>query len=372
MKRSFLTLAAALLLVSCSSSGSSSVGGSNLMTESVKSAYNGADELMGKTFDKFIMPDTFETAPVDDAYELTVDRTEKELGSDRLKKLFSDFAGEGFDSTTFASLGNNAGYMYGRSGGSVPSSGRFDGHFFMLSNDFLYNENTSQNTEMLWSGYLGLDEDQTFSLGDKQTSASQLAALTDNKLNTFFEGCIEPFEFKTARLTVSSDGDVSVNCGLTFEGIMLQPWMTGLESDIQRGNKNGITKCFAFFGGDADLPDGEHFGYVNTRLLPNLIDKKKLDGIIPLKRAVGILNSELKNTVVYEFCDVRLLYCGTCPAMTFNPDQYYYEQVELRPMWCFFVSAADRGIDHMNCVKVDAVSGDVILDLSSIFLENTQ
>ncbi|MBR6100869.1 MAG: hypothetical protein IKP95_00400 [Ruminococcus sp.] len=379
MKKHLLCLiAGAMILASCSSSESNSdgsdtpSGGSDnsfeidLTATEARQAYKGAELLMGQAFEQFIMPDTFEIPQITQLYELTVNTAAADIDRERLQKLFSDFVGEGYDPQRFIVIGSDLGYMYSGEGENAAFC-KYQGNSFLLTNFALFPD--GEGSRNIWSGFTGINSDEVIDLGELQTSVGQQAAFFDKKLNELFEGILDPFEIKAGYFDVISDGGISADCALTLEGIPLQAWETGLQmqlASIDPAKRSGSEEYFANFGVSAVLLGGEQFGLISVSSVPRLLEKRELSSVISLQRAVGILQTELDNDTAYTFSDVSLMYTGliTAPPDAANARQqeaYAAEPVTLRPMWCFFIESGND--TRRDCIKVDAVTGEVILDL---------
>ena len=380
MKKKIVSLAlSALLLVSCSSGGSlvsepvsdsesRSKYYADLTAEDVRQAYRGADALEGVYFDKFTMPEIIEVPQFDRLYELTVNTVPAEYDKERLKKLFSDLVGGSFDPNCFIPLGNTTGYVYNSAGEQSFHCDYIGGGFKFFAPD----ADRSQGTqEVVWSGYVGVNGDQLLELGDVQTSVGQQTALFDKRLGDEFEGLFDQFDVQTEYMYAFGNGSIVAHCAFAFEGIPLQWMTTGLQQRINADAleyANLTKEYYASYGINAELAGGESWGMITTSSIPRLIDKKELSSVISLKRAVGILQSELDGSSIFNFCDVRLIYTGlvtdnrniNAPSDS-QEEAFNSEPVTLVPMWCFFI---ESGGNPSDCIKVNAVNGDVIYDVS--------
>ncbi|MBR6100868.1 MAG: hypothetical protein IKP95_00395 [Ruminococcus sp.] len=368
MKKHLLCLiAGAMILASCSSSESSNAGGYDLSMVGVKQAFTGADELMGAYYEKFTLPESFGTPEITELYELTVNTADTDLGSDRVKRLFYDYLGEGAEYGSFVTVGNNTGYHLGFTDVSDPiGSCSYTGNKFRLYHTYKRID-TGETFPEHYRCLIGSGTDTDMTIIGKPTTSEQEAAYIEKYLDELFEGCFD-FGIKTQLLDAYSNGDITANCAFAYAGVPIQSFETAYSGKAGNSGK----EYYAYFNAEVGLAGNNVFWSIVTTRIPRLVDKQSIEQIISLKRAVGILQNVLDTDEVYTFSDVRLMYCGkeedhrteTSKAELKEQEEKEFDLQErvLRPMWCFFILDPDS-IYTDRCIKVNAVTGEVILDL---------
>ena len=371
MKKKIVSLAlSALLLVSCSSGNSSNAGGSNLTAESVKSAYNGADELKGKAFDKFSLPSDFNIADLENVYTIKYNTVPPQFDNEKLKELYKRYAGDTYDPNNLVSDGS-FGLMYsGKKTGDI-SGIVYDG---LISMKRIENYTGPMDEEITRQRYyVEGDRDSVITVNGQDTSIVQEAEIIDKKLNDLFQGFFDPFEIKTVFFEVESSGYITFNSAFSLDGVILQPFGTDYIKTIE-GEGREFADVF-IVGGQIDTKNEISLIFVQN--IPTILEKQRQDSLISLKRAVGILQSELPDYSNFDFTDIRLMYCGLVinPRMSSivnnaeldsqQQEVFRAEEKHLDPTWCFFLGThqIEEGFRE-RCVKVNAVTGELFIDIS--------
>ena len=369
MKRRFIFIAAAaLMLAACADSSSSGAEGgtADLSGGSPRAAYNGAEELMGKSYPGFEMPASFEIPEINEVYEITYNKIPREYEKEQATELFKRFIGEDYDKRFFHRDDAFSSFYYnGEDANANCSCGSG-----VINMGMIFDVPAGRRRTGHYN--VGTEPDTAITVGSLDTSVSQAAGFMDNELNTLLDGFLAPFEIRSQVIEVYSDGAVFANCALTLDGIPLQSWKSAYNRVVEG---QGV-EYFDCFTNGAEIVDLDRLRYLFVTDCPTVIEKKKLDQMISLKRAVGILQSELDVTDSYEFSDVRLMYCG----LVVNPrsgsvitdaeldsqqqEVFRAESRTLTPTWCFFLKF-DEEDNTDRCIKVDAVTGEVIYDIAA-------
>ncbi|MBR6100867.1 MAG: hypothetical protein IKP95_00390 [Ruminococcus sp.] len=371
MKISFLCLAVSVMaLTSCSGSDSTKNPDVDLTAVEARQAFKGAEELMGQDYGSFTMPAAFDIPQLSEVYEISYNTEFPDYDKQKLSDLFTKFGGELFDKSQLSEDGTG-GYYFGSDKLNCSYlTGMLDMSFVNEQPD---PETQAEQPEMKLLGHysVGSQFDETVTLNGIDTSVGQLAGFLDAELNQLLVGFTEPYELRAQVIEAYNTSNVFANCAYTLEGIPLQNWRSASRRLIEG---KGV-EYFDCFNVNAELQSTDKISLVYSwGGPPNILEKKKLESIIPLKRAVGILQSTLDPADLYNFKDVQLMYCGTVvnprtsdivnDAEVDSQQQAAFraETKTLRPMWCFFV---DFDSDNYNeqVIRVNAVTGEVILDL---------
>ncbi|MBR1392372.1 MAG: hypothetical protein IJ561_00890 [Ruminococcus sp.] len=369
MKKQLLSLTlAALMLTACSGSDSSTAAGADLSAVEVKNAYNGAEELMGRDYGKFSMPSSFEVPTLTNVYTIDYNTVPPKYDRDKLAKLFADFLGDKF--FEFEMKDDGMGGVY-----YIPEEGSNTGAYYGSDGIFSLSIDVDRGEDVDFENYSHYFVDNNFDmnldLNGVDTTVAQQAAFVDSEINTLFEGFFDSLELKTNALDVYSDGFMHANIAFAMDGVILQSWKGDYERIIERQGR----EFYETFMLGAEVTPDSKITMIYALNIPTVVSRQPVDRIISLKRAVGILQSDLPDNASYSFSDVRLMYCHksinprisstvTDPELDSQQQAEYNSNVRtLEPMWCFFIEKPDEYIGEM-IVKVNAITGEVDYDIA--------
>ena len=375
MKKRILSLTlAALMLVSCSGKDSSTAGGADLSAVEVKNAYNGAEALMGMDYGKFTMPSAFEVPVLTNVYTIDYITVPPKYERDQLSKLFADFLGDKYFEFDLKDDGiggvyYNAPTKEGEESNIGAAYSPLGGWLSMTAQDVVRGEDV--DFEHYSHYFVDNNFDVNLDLNGVDTTVAQQAAFIDSEINTLFEGFFDFLELKTNAIDVYSDGFMYANIAFAMDGVTLQSW----KGDYERVIEGKGREYYETFMLGAEVTPESKVTMIHAINIPTVVNRQPVDRIISLKRAVGILQSELPDNFIYRFSDVRLMYCHK----SINPrisetvtdaDLDRQQQAEynsnvrtLEPMWCFFLEKPDEYVGEM-IVKVNAITGEVDYDIA--------
>ena len=376
MKKRILSLTlAALMLVSCSGKDSSTAGGgTDLSAVEVKNAYNGAEALMGMDYGKFTMPSAFEVPVLTNVYTIDYITVPPKYERDQLSKLFADFLGDKYFEFDLKDDGiggvyYNAPAKEGEESNIGAAYSPLGGWLSMTAQDVVRGEDV--DFEHYSHYFVHNNFDVNLDLNGVDTTVAQQAAFIDSEINTLFEGFFDSLELKTNAIDVYSDGFMYANIAFAMDGVTLQSW----KGDYERVIEGKGREYYETFMLGAEVTPESKVTMIHAVNIPTVVNRQPVDRIISLKRAVGILQSELPDNFIYRFSDVRLMYCHK----SINPrisetvtdaDLDRQQQAEynssvrtLEPMWCFFLEKPDEYVGEM-IVKVNAITGEVDYDIA--------
>lgn len=376
MKKRILSLTlAALMLVSCSGKDSSTAGGgTDLSAVEVKNAYNGAEALMGMDYGKFTMPSAFEVPVLTNVYTIDYITVPPKYERDQLSKLFADFLGDKYFEFDLKDDGiggvyYNAPAKEGEESNIGAAYSPLGGWLSMTAQDVVRGEDV--DFEHYSHYFVDNNFDVNLDLNGVDTTVAQQAAFIDSEINTLFEGFFDSLELKTNAIDVYSDGFMYANIAFAMDGVTLQSW----KGDYERVIEGKGREYYETFMLGAEVTPESKVTMIHAVNIPTVVNRQPVDRIISLKRAVGILQSELPDNFIYRFSDVRLMYCHK----SINPrisetvtdaDLDRQQQAEynssvrtLEPMWCFFLEKPDEYVGEM-IVKVNAITGEVDYDIA--------
>ena len=375
MKKRILSLTlAALMLVSCSGKDSSTAGGADLSAVEVKNAYNGAESLMGMDYGKFTMPSSFEVPVLTNVYTIDYITVPPKYERDQLSKLFADFLGDKYFEFDLKDDGiggvyYNAPTKEGEESNIGAAYSPLGGWLSMTAQDVVRGEDV--DFEHYSHYFVDNNFDVNLDLNGVDTTVAQQAAFIDSEINTLFEGFFDSLALKTNAIDVYSDGFMYANIAFAMDGVTLQSW----KGDYERVIEGKGREYYETFMLGAEVTPESKVTMIHAINIPTVVNRQPVDRIISLKRAVGILQSELPDNFIYRFSDVRLMYCHK----SINPrisetvtdaDLDRQQQAEynsnvrtLEPMWCFFLEKPDEYVGEM-IVKVNAITGEVDYDIA--------
>lgn len=329
---------------------------------------------MGMDYGKFTMPSSFEVPVLTNVYTIDYITVPPKYERDQLSKLFADFLGDKYFEFDLKDDGiggvyYNAPAKEGEESNIGAAYSPLGGWLSMTAQDVVRGEDV--DFEHYSHYFVDNNFDVNLDLNGVDTTVAQQAAFIDSEINTLFEGFFDSLELKTNAIDVYSDGFMYANIAFAMDGVTLQSW----KGDYERVIEGKGREYYETFMLGAEVTPESKVTMIHAINIPTVVNRQPVDRIISLKRAVGILQSELPDNFIYRFSDVRLMYCHK----SINPrisetvtdaDLDRQQQAEynsnvrtLEPMWCFFIEKPDEYVGEM-IVKVNAITGEVDYDIA--------
>ena len=362
MKKRIVSLTlAALMLVSCSGNDSSTAGGgADLSGEPVKSAYSGAESLMGMDYGKFTMPSAFEVPVLTDVYSLNYNFPRNILDKQKAVEIIGKVMGDELDKTRLRDDGFG-GVYFDPDDDPDWLAGYADG--FLYAFKPVYDEYKESVTYSVSS-----EGDTAVTVGNAETSVGQIAGSVDALLPDLLSGAMEGFDIRAERVSLLDNGYINVLCSMNIDSVPIQY----IASSYLKLIGGEYREEYISFSLHCYLDKNLKLCGLDFYDPPTVLSKEKLDSIISLKKAVSIVRDNLGSEYdSYDISDVRLMYC----SMVRSPDVSGFSEEEsvleaervsevrtLTPTWTFFIKRTSEN-ENDACIKVNAVTGELFMDI---------
>ncbi len=373
-----LALSALILSTSCSEQDNSTDTKEIELEEGkviASQAWDGYEDLQGKSFGNvFTMPEKIEPTTVDNVYSIFAEKDEAQADKDICKEYFKKVFGDDYNEKCIVNMPEGD-YTY-----SEKSS---DNYAVFRHGPGTVSKNGAVPLSMTTSGYSfknryipTKDRDVLLDIGKEKQSVGAICDAALKYCSNIFEGHFKECELYAADLIhfYNSDTDnyaADVTIGLKYERIPLEYRFTPLDKRVSKSfYVVGTYYVPATF--DLDLYGIDDIGVLSVYWADNKLRAETLNGMIPLKETVKILERELAPNSKYKFNRVELLYCKkkTSPIYENDPiinasiDEDYGEVVDppFVPTWVFTVNTNTSDGSKLYYIKLNAVTGEITID----------
>jgi hypothetical protein len=335
----------------------------------VEQIYDGYEELQGKAYDSFKMPEAIDVSEVSELYSFTCESKSQTDFDVESKQFFKAFFGEAYDENNCDYDGEST-YSYTTDDGNAayftegtPISG-YKENCPMVSTDY--------------SEYIGRysatkDSEQVLELDGEKCTVGEVCDSLSSFIDEAFYPLYGDFEIYPLDVdyffTASSKYAVEITCGIKYKGVPLEDYFSPMFVTEER---NGYEVATSYSPSHMifDLYGKDNITFFNSRFASRNIKTTELSEIISLKSATELLQNELAQNSNYQFEEVKLMYCckSTYPIATDDEElnskmQADFADVEpapFEPTWCFFWYTDDGS---RQAVKVNAVTGEITVDV---------
>ncbi len=338
--------------------------------------YDGYEELQGKGFSGFTMPEKIEKQDISEAYTFIRSeakkrdyKAESELS---FKALFGNDYNEKFvrssehpiwyapDRMLYEYVDDKGGYA----SYSLMAFGGFIGGWeklnsFQSSQKVFSTENTSQQITL---------GNSTVTVGEVADYANEIL----HQLSPLYNVELFPMYVNETTYLETGAKAAEVVCAGKYKGIPMED--DSLFSKTEQRNGYSVMTSYNAARIKMIFDSPGHITVLNTASFPNWeFEETKLDKLISLKDAVAILDKEIAPNSHYEIEEVRLMYCCKVTGVVQTNDEDensrnradYGEQEPERfvPTWCFRWHSYTDKARLTHAIKVDAVTGEITIDI---------
>ncbi len=340
----------------------------------VSQAYDGVEELLGKDFGAFSLPENVTPENVQEAYRLSlsyrsIQEPQKDV-SQQAKQQFQNFFGNNFKEENVTTANSACGELtYTYVDPETSDEGQFNGGFLAKRGNYVEPSGDIESCEAV--EFLR-GEDKNISLQGGSAKASELAEKANDYLRSNFSEQYGELDIKSKCVYFYNQPQptAAVCCAQYFKGIPLEEYPSPLNID----NQDGTITYYFFNYIFCNFQNADSIDKLDISIaFDQIMETEKLDKIISLKQAVEILQTELAPESGYVFDDVQLLYCCKHTQKEANLDEngelpdwyedYRKEPFVFTPTWCFFFNNEYSGLTR-EAVKVDAITGEITLDVA--------
>ncbi len=369
MKKAIALLAAAVMLVSCSSQDNSGNVHETDNSEfvSIQKLFDGYDELTGMEHRTFSLPEKISLTAPENIYALEVVPREKANVESDGQKLFSSLVPEGFSSGNCRWDENNYFYTYN----DEHYTAQFTGSLLTFSSDKktageMSSENLSEHFDV------AEDSDKPIMLGIDTISVGEMCSIAEKYLNEKLGFLVPEFEIKVNDIfpyKAANENRVRIISALYCEGIPVEEYISPT-LEISNDQIKSYYNCMI----DMIMTAPDECILLNMFSIPKVSSKESKDKIIGIKEAVGLLDSSLAEYTSYSFDDIKLMYCGLLTQPVIDATNGDYEAARakteefeaipkrLEPTWCFIIDNKLSGFSR-QIIKLNALTGEITMNI---------
>ena len=372
MKLNQITILIALLIVfvSCSSvdnnrNTQSTAGGEKA---SAANMFDGYEELQGKDFENFKLPDKIEKNEFEKMYRFCSPYKQTDNDMEENRNVIKHFVGDTFDEKNLTKTNSYGAYLY-----STPDIRIMVQYGYPISVDIL-DEALFDRDMVILGEYSSSESDKTVRLKNGECTLSELFEGMQKCLEKDLIPYYPELEFSPRTVTNYKNPKglcfTKIQFNVKYNGIMIE------ELSPLFITENGPGYFINTFYYTAELvmyaAEKDSYKTLGSNFALRKIISEEVNEAISLKGAVELLRKELAPKPHYVFDSVALRYCckQTAPGAVADPEKTesiladygeiptpYYE-----PTWCFYYTAVDDPNKPREAVKVNAVTGEITID----------
>ena len=369
MKRATALLAAAVMLVSCSSQDNSGKvhEADNSEFVSIQELFDGYDELAAGKHRTFSLPEKISLTAPKNIYALEIVPREKANVESDGQKLFSSLVPKGFKSENCCWDDNNYFYTYN----DEHYSAQFTGNLLTFSSDKKNaGELSSDNLSECFD--VQKDSDKMILLGSNSVSVGEISNIAKKYLDEKISFLVPDFEIKVHDIfpyNTSNENRVRIISALHYKGIPIEEYISPT-LDVSNDQIKSYYNCRI----DMIMSAPDECILLNMSTIPKISTKESKDKVIGIKEAVGLLDSSLAEYTSYSFEDIKLMYCGLLTQPVIDATNGDYEAARakteefeaipkrLEPTWCFIIDNKLSGFSR-QIIKLNALTGEITMNI---------
>ena len=370
MKKLLFIIPLCTLLALCScktNNGGSTTESVNTDKVSVSELYNGIEDIQGKAYKKFTMPEKITKNECNDVYNLTLGYSNEKQDLSQLtqkgEKLVTAFSEKSLDDSK-GLLVDNFRYDY-TDNDFYCDVDMYDGFSATL------NSNENINDEVTDFELYNIPREdnagKSYNLKTGTMTAQQAAEFADKfmveNLKDFTGDLLPQTKYVCAYNSESADC-FHIVAEYTYEGIPLDMNL----SPFFPANNNDLVY---YLDTVSDMKISSADSIESICANSNYVVKKadKIEKLISLQDAVNILDDQLAENSSYNFSDCELMYCHINHQQgqneVVNPDDIVIDTTityDFSPVWCFYIQKDCNDLQSLkspDTIRVDALSGEV-------------
>lgn len=370
IKSFIITLGLTFLLTSCSQieNDKNTMQNTNVDAVPIEHIYDGYEELQGKDFGSFSLPDKIQVSDVDKLYSFSsVGKTVADVEQES-KHYFKEFLGDSYDEANIKKEKEKVYAYYGENGYTM---------FFvecMPMNAYYVDHPGYACTETLGTYYADTDRDIVLDLAKGECTVGELCDSLSEVISRTFYPLYGDFEIYPYIIDYYFNENMEkvaeVTCAVRYKGVNMEIFFSPLFIVEEREEYQVITNyvpshmIFALDGKDS-------ITFFANRFAPkDEADAEEINEVISLKGAVELLEENLAVQSHYQFEEVYLYYCckKTSPAHVndealnskMDEDFKDVEPSRFEPTWCFMWHTSEGEGQY---IKVNAVTGEITVEV---------
>ena len=369
-------LAAAVMLTACAEDGNTYKDDSfQAEKKEISKLYEGYEELQGKDFGLFRMPEHIEPQSFEKAYKF---KASVKYGSkdnlEQAKKICKAFFGDQYEENSFTvdtsvfekihyrdSKGNICDYYDGFTGMSFADRVNLQEANF----EGIYRVST--------------DGEKVIDFGTEKSTVAEVAdsarRFFNENISAYSDYHAEPqdiYLFSYGRRKIAE-----IIYRVEYEGIPFEEYPSPTGKSIDLGNGMASMSFYSFVQPNLDVFGKDEFSNFHSDPPYVIKSKEEVSKLYSLKDACEILKNGLAEYSLYSFDDVKLMYVNLFTSETpenmmklTNEEQREYfkksaeTEREFTPTWAFIVNDNGSGFGR-KLIKVNAITGEITIDVST-------
>ena len=344
----------------------------------ISKLYEGYEELQGKDFGLFKMPETIIPIKINSLNKFSINKTFNIENEEAGKSIFRAFWKDEFDESKcgFSISKEDPAYYYDQDGEEY---GYFNNGLISLEKSDSIIIKGGEEYEGLEKYNVETDKDKTVQLLSGTASINDLVEsvnqfIADSGIDTLYgDFSIKPkdvYIYKT-----NKGANALVICSACFNDIPIETYPSHF---FKEGYENGFqTITFYLFKYLALQMSGKNnIDSVSIPASYRIYKTEEIKSAISLSDAVNLLTKELASNSKYEFEKIELTYCSksTKPSDEIAQETEDTEKIkeiediimnmheEFIPTWCFYIKERIP-CQIQSIIKVNAITGEITMDL---------
>jgi len=357
---------------------------SEVKVNEISKLYDGWEELQGKHIgDHIIMPQKITPVDLKTVYTFRVkENTNKSDIEQRAKTLFKSFFGERYDESLVEQDGDEWCYnvVLPPADGedpvaASPDYGAYAGYpLSIMKTDTSFND-PAKMTVAVYDPKS--DRDTELELIGGKCTVGEICGTVQKFIDREFVG-YEGLKVEPTAVFLFNDSDngklckrAYVNCGMVKDGVNCLDWFT--QYNTQNVTADGTEDTYYSPYYIRFILDGkDDIIYCNSSGYPvKTYDETKYDELISLKTAVGLIDKNMAEELVFRFEKVSLIYCTKTTTKSTKAGDSQIEFRDFRPTWVFEWNTKFGAFSSAS-IKVDAISGEITLDANTLTMNELQ
>ena len=382
MKKLTAILAAAVLMLTACAEDSENYKDDSLVVEKkeISKLYEGYEELQGKDFGSFRLPEHIEPQSFEKVYTITADipfDTDDSQKRKNAQTIFKNILKDEYDEKAVTrEYWLTSFYKYSDKNSNA---GKYaEGEFFVQRSNDVPNSSLRYDYEFDNAYYVETEGDKAVDFFTEQATVRELAESAENAFNgnspDFADYHAKAYEIVTYKYKYGSVLVTKAYMRLEYEGVPFEP-MTPTSKTTVKDDKT-INTYYSSMQAEATFTGKNSITRIGADTPFKILNKTEDKDLISLKDACDILKHGLAEYLSYDFFDVKLKYVNL-----FDQEAPYMkelsesEQKEIfkrnseiervfEPTWVFSTKSGEGENTVTEYIKVNALTGEIAMDLS--------
>ena len=375
MKKLTAILAAAVLMRTACAEDSENYKDDSLVVEKkeISKIYEGYEDLQGKDFELFKMPDNIEPQSFEKVYKF---KASVKYGSkdnlEQAKKICKAFFGDQYEENSFT-VDNKVfeNIHYRDSKGNICDY--YDGFTGMSFVDRVNLQEAS--FEGIYK--VSTDGEKVIDFGSEKSTVAEVAdsarRFFNENISAYSDYHAEPQDIYLYSYGKRKIAEIIYR--VEYEGVPFEEYPSPTGKGIDLGNGMTSLTFYSFVQPELDVFGKDDFSIFHSDPPYVIKSKEEVKDLISLKDACEILKNGLAEYSQYAFDDVKLMYVNLFTSenpenmmkLTDEEQREFFEKTaaverEFTPTWAFIMNDNGSGFER-KLIKVNAITGEITMDV---------